>query len=387
MLKKVLALALSLTCLAAVFAGCSGGDSSTPAASGGGSSAAAGGATGEGKTIGIALTSKALARTALDSIYLTQYLEEMGYEVMIQYSENDVAVQNSQIETMVSSGIDGLIVSPSDGTALAGSMELCHENDVKVCVYDALIMNSEYVEVYATDNLFEVGRCQGQYIVDALDLENEEGPFNLEIFAGSMTDNNATYFFDGAMSALQPYIDSGKLVVQSGQMTFAECSTEKWNAANAQTRADTILSTYYSDKRVDACLTQNDDLATGVISALKSVGYGTEDKPLPITTGQDCNVSAIKSIIAGEQTSTVFKDIKELARAASDIIDAMVNGREVVIPEDKLGTYNNNVVDVPTYQVSPMVLDKSNWYELIIESGFYTPEDLGMTEEEAKAAA
>jgi putative multiple sugar transport system substrate-binding protein len=384
-MKKSILFILVATLIISMIAGC--GTQPAEPANPSQPSESKGSKSGEGKTIGISLTSKALARTNLDSIYLSEYLKELGYEVIIQFSEGDVNVQNSQIETMVGLGIDGLIVSPSDGTGLTNAMEICHENDVKVCVYDALVMNSPYVEYYATDDLFAVGKCQGQYIVDKLDLASGAGPFNIELFAGSMTDNNATFFFDGAMSVLQPYIDKGQLVVQSGQTTFAECSTERWNAANAQNRADTILSTYYTDKNIDACLTQNDDLATGVISALKSVGYGTADKPLPITTGQDCNVSAIKSIIAGEQTSTVFKDIKELAKAATNIIDAMVNGREVVIPEENLGSYNNNVVDVPTYQVKPKVLDKSNWYELIIESGFYTPEDLGMTAEEAKAKA
>ena len=343
------------------------------------------GKSGEGKTIGISLTSKSLARTALDEIYLTKYLTELGYDVSIQYSEGDVTRQVSQFETFVTSGVDGIIISPSDGTALTTAMELADENDVPVLVYDALIMNSPFVKYYVTDDLFKVGKEQGDYIVEALGLEDgEKGPFNLELFTGSMTDNNAIYFYDGAMSALQPYIDEGVLVVQSGQITFAETSTEKWDAANAQTRCDTILSTYYTDKNLDAALTQNDNLAIGVISSLKSVGYGTDEKPLPITTGQDCDVSAIKSIIAGEQSMTVFKDIREFASAATYIIDAMIHGDEVVIEDP--GIYNNNVVDVITYQVKPLRLTKDNWYELIIENGFYTPEDLDMTAEEALEA-
>lgn len=343
---------------------------------------------GEGKTIGVCLTSEALARTVLDSIYLTEYLNEMGYQVDIVYSEQDAARQAEQFETFVSRGVDGIIISPSDGTALANAVEVAAENDVPVMVYDALIMNSEYVKYYATDDLYAVGATQGSFIVDRLNLENGDGPFNLELFSGSMTDNNATYFFQGAMDQLQPYIDNGQLVVRSGQTDRTATSTEKWSATKAQERADAILSTYYSTgEHLDAALTQNDDLAAGVIAACKSAGYGTEENPLPITTGQDCNVSAIISIINGDQTSTVFKDIKELAKAASIGIDNLVHGEEPAWDPDMVGVYNNNVVDVATYQVKPLLLTAENWYELIVESGFYDADDLGFSQEELDAMA
>ena len=343
---------------------------------------------GEGKTIGICLTSQALARTVLDSVYLTEYLEEMGYEVEIVFSEQDAAVQSMQLETFVSMGVDGIIISPSDGTALTNAIELAHDNNVPVMDYDALIMDSPYVEYYATDDLYAVGATQGQFLVDALGLAEGNGPFNLEIFSGSMTDNNANYFYQGAMDQIQPYIDSGMLVVKSGQIDRTATSIDRWSATTAQTRADAILSTYYSDgSHLDACLTQNDDLAAGVIAACKSAGYGTEENPLPLTTGQDCNVSAILSIINGEQSSTVFKNIQELAYAASVGIDAMIHGEEMPWDPEKIGSYNNNVVDVPTYQVTPLLLTVDNWYELIVESGFYDAEDLGMTEEELAAYA
>ena len=281
-----------------------------------------------------------------------------------------------------------IIISPSDGTALANAVEVAHENDVPVMVYDALIMNSPYVTYYATDDLYAVGATQGKFLVDALGVAEGKGPFNLEIFSGSMTDNNATYFYQGAMDQLQPYIDNGQLVVKSGQIDRTSTTTEKWSATNAQTRADAILSTYYSDgSHLDACLTQNDDLAAGVISACKSAGYGTPENPLPLTTGQDCNVSAILSIINGEQSSTVFKNIKELAYAGAVGIDAMVHGEEIPWDPEMVGTYNNNVVDVTTYQVRPLLLTIDNWYELIVESGFYDAEDLGMTPEQLAAYA
>ena len=343
---------------------------------------------GEGKTIGVCLTSEALARTVLDSIYLTEYLNDMGYQVDIVFSEQDAARQAEQFETFVSRGVDGIIISPSDGTALSNAVEVAYENGVPFMVYDALIMNSEYVGYYATDDLYAVGATQGSFIVDKLNLANGDGPFNIELFSGSMTDNNATYFFQGAMEQLQPYIDNGQLVIRSGQTDRTSTSTEKWSATKAQERADAILSTYYSDgEHLDAVLTQNDDLAAGVIAACKSAGYGTADNALPITTGQDCNVSAIISIINGEQTSTVFKNIKDLAMAASIGIDCLIHGEEPAWDPEMVGSYNNNVVDVVTYQVKPLLLTVDNWYELIVDSGFYSAEDLGFTQEELDAMA
>jgi len=367
-MKKVLVIVLSALMLIACFSGVTAENR------------------GEGKTVGVCLTSQALARTVLDSIYLTEYLTEMGYDVDIVYSEQDAARQAEQMETFVSRGVDGIIISPSDGTALSNAVEVAAENEIPVMVYDALIMNSEYVSYYATDDLYAVGATQGKYIVDKLDLANGAGPFNIELFSGSMTDNNAQYFYQGAMDQLQPYLDNGMLVVRSGQTTRNQTTTEKWSATVAQARADAILSTYYSDgEHLDAVLTQNDDLAAGVIAACKSAGYGTPENPLPITTGQDCNVSAIISIINDEQTSTVFKNIKELAKAGAVGIDNLIHGEKPDWAPEMVGIYNNNVVDVETYQVKPLLLTKDNWYELIVESGFYDAEDLGMTQAELDA--
>ncbi|MDO4345006.1 MAG: sugar ABC transporter substrate-binding protein [Eubacteriales bacterium] len=333
-------------------------------------------ASAEGKKIGISLSSKELARSLKDEEYLTEYLEELGYEVDVQFGQGDANIQASQVENMIMSGVDGLIISPWDGSSMTSVVQLAHENNIPAIAYDANILNSEYIDYYSADDLEEIGATQGRYIVEHLDLDNNEDTFNLEIVAGDPADSNATYFYNGAMEVLKPYIEDGSLNVPSGQIEFSVTGTPGWEASKAQTRMDNILSTYYTDKRVDAVLCSNDGVALGVISSLKSVGYGAEDMPLPITTGQDCDVASIKSIIAGEQTMTVFKDIRELAKNATYMIDCLVNGEEPVIEDYVI--YNNGVKDVIAMVVEPKALDINNYQELLFDSGYYSEDVLDM---------
>ncbi|HMR66802.1 MAG TPA: sugar ABC transporter substrate-binding protein, partial [Anaerolineae bacterium] len=214
---------------------------------------------------------------------------------------------------------------------------------------------------------------QGSYIVKALDLENQAGPFNIELFGGSPDDNNAYFFYNGAMSVLQPYIDSGKLVVQSGQTGMDKVSTLRWDGATAQARMDNLLSANYTDKKVDAVLSPYDGLSIGIISSLKGVGYGTADLPMPVVTGQDAEVPSIKSIIAGEQTETVFKDTRDLAQKAVEMVDAALNGKEV--PVNDTETYENGVKVVPSYLLVPVDVDASNWKEVLVDSGYYSADE------------
>lgn len=326
------------------------------------------------KVIGVSLPSKELARCLKDEEYLTKYLKEKGYEVDTQFGQGDANIQASQVENMITNGVDGIILSPWDGSSMTSVVELAHNNGIPVIAYDALILGSEYIDYYSADDLIKVGATQAQYIVDKLDLKNGAGPFNLEIVAGDPADSNAPYFYNGAMDVLKPYIDDGSLAVQSGQIEFSVVGTPGWDGAKAQSRMDAILSTYYTDKKLDAVLCSNDGVALGTISALKSVGYGSSDMPLPITTGQDCDIASIKSILAGEQTMTVFKDISILAKNASYMIDCLVKGEE---PEINGGTtFNNKVKDVKAMVVDPKPLDKDNCQELLFDSGYYSEDML-----------
>ncbi len=373
---RILTLILAICMLGGMLIGCNTQGSTSQAAE---SSTAGGTTTAQSNAnsdvvIGVSLPSKELARCLKDQEYLTANLKDAGYSLDVQFAQGDANIQISQVENMITNGVDALIISPWDGSSMTKIAELAHENDIPVVSYDALILNSEFVEYYIADDLREIGATQARYIVEKLELEAGKGPFNLEIVAGDPADSNAPYFYNGAMDVLKPYIDKGSLVVQSGQKTFAETGTPGWDPMKAQSRMDAIVSTFYTDKHLDAVLCSNDGVAIGTISSLKSAGYGTSGTPLPITTGQDCDIASIKSIIAGEQSMTVFKDIRVLAKNASYVIDCLIKGVE---PDMSKGTtFNNGVKDVPTLVVQPKALDAENYKELLLDSGYYNADQL-----------
>lgn len=318
--------------------------------------------------IGISMPSKSLERWEKDGSFMVEKLEGLGYETDIQYAQDGVSTQVSQIENQITTGVDVLVIAAIDGEALSDVIGKAKNEEIPVIAYDRLLMNSDGVDYYTTFDLLEVGRLQGQYIVDKLDLENETGPFNIELFGGAPDDNNAHLFFEGAMSALSPYIEEGKLNILSGQTEFNQVATMDWNSAKAQERMDNILSANYSGETIDAVLTQNDALAIGVVSSLSSVGYGSDDRPMPIITGQDAEAASIKSIIAGGQTMTVFKDTEALAGVAVEMIESILNGEEVEVNDTE--TYDNNNKVVPAFLLEPVSVDADNYQEVIIDSGY-----------------
>jgi putative multiple sugar transport system substrate-binding protein len=238
-----------------------------------------------------------------------------------------------------------------------------------------LIVGSPNVDYYATFDNFKVGVLQASSIVHGLGLDaGKSGPFNIELFGGSPDDNNAFFFYDGAMSVLKPLIDSGKLVVQSKQMGMDKVGTLRWKAEVAQARMDNLLSAYYTKKRVDAVLSPYDGLSIGIISALKGVGYGSAEQPMPIISGQDCEIPSIKSIIAHEQYSSIFKDTRDLAKVAANMVVAVESGGKPEINDTK--TYNNKVKIVPSYLLTPLTVDASNWKSALVDSGYYKLDQL-----------
>lgn len=374
-MKKFVALLLALVLVVGLCACAKKGENGTPADGSGKNADSAAPAQSKG-TIGITLPTQELARCLKDQEYLTQFLNERGYDVDVQFAKGDAATQVAQIENMITNGVVGIICSPWDGSAVTPAVDAAHNAGVPIIAYDALILNTPYIEYYAADNLRGIGALQAQFIVDTLGLDDSDESHTLELFGGDFGDANAPLFFEGAMNILTPYIESGKLVVKSGQTEFNVVATAEWDGAKAQSRMDAILSTYYLDEPVEAVLCQNDDLAAGVISACKSAGYGTEAMPLPITTGQDCTTSAIKSILAGEQSMTVLKNIKQLAYNGAYFIDCLVQGQTPEIEDPVI--YNNGSVDVKASAVEPMVLTADKVQELVIDSGYYTKADLGM---------
>ncbi|WP_407271348.1 multiple monosaccharide ABC transporter substrate-binding protein [Radiobacillus sp. PE A8.2] len=341
----------------------------------GGDDNASGGGDSDGELIGIAMPTKSSQRWVDDGNNIVKQLEELGYQTDLQYAEDDVDKQIEQIENMIVKGAEVLVVASIDGTALSNVLEKAAEQDIEVVAYDRLIMETENVSYYATFDNFQVGVLQATYIEEALNLAEAEGPFNIELFGGSPDDNNAYFFWDGAMSVLQPYIDSGKLVVQSEQTEFEQAATMRWDGNTAKSRMENILSSAYSDgETVDAILSPYDGISRGVIQALIGVGYGSGDLPLPVITGQDAEVASVKSIIAGEQTSTVFKDTRDLAEVTVNMVEAILNGEEAEVNDTE--TYDNGVKVVPSYLVVPNSVDIDNYEEMLIDSGYYTEEDL-----------
>jgi putative multiple sugar transport system substrate-binding protein len=320
--------------------------------------------------VAISMPTKSSARWIADGSNMVKVFKEKGYRTDLQYAEDDIPNQLAQIENMVTKGPKVLVIAAIDGTTLSDALQKAADKGIKVIAYDRLIRNSKNVDYYATFDNFQVGVLQAGYIEKALKLKEAKGPFSIELFGGSPDDNNAFFFYNGAMSVLKPYFDSGKLVVRSKQMGMEKVSTLRWDGAVAQARMDNLLSAYYTQAKVDAVLSPYDGLSIGIISSLKGVGYGTPKQPMPVVTGQDAEIPSVKSILAKEQTSTVFKDTRELAKVTANMVDALLTGKPVPVNDTK--TYNNGVKVVPSYLLKPVSVDAANWKDVLVTSGYYT---------------
>ncbi len=327
------------------------------------------------KLIGVAMPTQSLQRWNEDGANMKKTLEEKGYKVDLQYANNDVNTQIQQLENMITKGCKVLVIASIDGAALTDVLKKAADNKVKVIAYDRLIMKTENVDYYATFDNFKVGAIQGQYIEEKMGLKDGKGPFNIELFAGSPDDNNATFFFKGAMSVLQPYIDNGKLVVQSGQKDFNKIAIPGWDSAKSQARMDNLITANYAGgKKLDIVLSPNDSLAIGIIASLQNAGYGSGDKPYPVITGQDCDKPNVKAMLAGQQSMSIFKDTRTLASKVVEMVDAILQGKEA--PTNDTKTYNNEVKVVPSFLCDPVYADKDSYKKILIDSGYYKEADL-----------
>ena len=384
MKKKVLSALLSVAMVATLLTGCGSSakpaeeaaapaettaEAEAPAADAEAPAEEAAG--GEGGLVGVAMPTKDLQRWNQDGSNMEAQLKEAGYEVDLQYASNDIQTQVSQIENMISNGCQLLVIASIDGDSLGTVLAQAKEAGIPVIAYDRLIMNSDAVTYYATFDNYMVGTKQGEYIRDALDLENADGPFNIELITGDPGDNNARFFFGGAMDILQPYIDAGKLVVKSGQTSFEECATANWATEAAQSRFDAIIASNYSDgTKLDAVLASNDSTALGVANSLAANYTGD----YPILTGQDCDIANVKNMIDGKQSMSIFKDTRTLATQVVKMVDAIMKGGEA--PVNDTESYDNGTGVIPSYLCEPVFADKDNYKELLIDSGYYTEADL-----------
>ncbi|MCQ8242289.1 multiple monosaccharide ABC transporter substrate-binding protein [Rhizosaccharibacter radicis] len=320
-------------------------------------------------TVGIAMPTKSSARWIADGDNMVKELQGRGYKTDLQYADDDIPNQLSQVENMVTKGDKVLVIASIDGTTLSDVLKQAAARGVKIIAYDRLIRNTPNVSYYATFDNFKVGVLQAQSLLKGLNYPADKGPFNIELFGGSPDDNNAYFFYNGAMSVLKPLIDQGVLKVQSGQMGMDKVSTLRWDGATAQARMDNLLSAYYTNKKLNGVLSPYDGISIGILSSLKGVGYGSGDMKMPIVTGQDCEIPSVKSIIAGEQYSSIYKDTRKLAKVTVDMVDAVLSGKEPPVNDTK--SYNNGVKVVPAYLLPPVVVDKSNWKQELVDSGYY----------------
>ncbi len=324
-----------------------------------------------GQKVGVAMPTKDLQRWNQDGANMEAELKAAGYEVDLQYASNDVQQQVSQIENMINGGCSVLVIASIDGDSLGTVLAQAKEKNIPVIAYDRLIMNTDAVSYYATFDNYMVGTKQGEYIRDQLKLDTEAGPFNIELTTGDPGDNNAKFFFNGAMDVLNPYIEEGKLVVKSGQTKFDECATAEWSSANAQSRAENILSSFYADgSNLDAWMCSNDSTAQGIVAALDANYSGT----WPIVTGQDCDIVSVKNMIAGKQAMSIFKDTRTLASQVVKMVGQILAGQEVEVNDTT--TYDNGTGVIPSYLCEPVFADINNYKELLIDSGYYTEDQL-----------
>ncbi len=320
--------------------------------------------------VGISMPTKSSARWIADGENMVKAFQAKGYKADLQYAEDDIPNQLAQIENLITRKVKVLVIAPIDGSALSPVLQKAADRGIKVVAYDRLIRGTKNVDYYVTFDNFQVGVMQGRSIVDKLGLAQGQGPFNVELFGGSPDDNNAAFFYDGAMSVLKPYLDSGKLVVRSKQFGMAKVGTLRWDASTAQARMDNLLSAFYGKDRLHAVLSPYDGISIGILSSLKGAGYCTAKLPCPIVSGQDAELPSVKSILKHEQASTVFKDTRQLALAAATVSDEMLSGKAPAAVNDTK-TYNNGVKVVPSVLLKPIAVDAANVKQVLVDSAYY----------------
>lgn len=370
--KKGIALLMAVCMLA----GCSGGGTSSQEESTGDSSGGGNVETvvSKGDLIGVSMTSRSAERWLRDGNTLTEDLTAAGYEVDIQYADSKPEMQVQQIENMILKGCKVLIVAPVDNSALSTVLATAKDNGIVVINYDLGLVGTDDIDYFVGFDNSEVGTMQANAIVEKLGLDKgAEGPFYIELFAGSLAEANCYMYFDGAMEVFQPYIDEGKLIVKSGQTTIEQCTIVDWKLELLTARMENLLTTYYSDGTLlDAVLSPTDYLSGPIATSLESFGYGTEDMPMPIITGNDATEAVCKMIANDEIYMTVFKDTSLLSQACIDIIDALAAGEEPEVND----VYKPDEYEIPTIFVPMQTVTKENLREVVVDSGFFTEEQI-----------
>ena len=356
MKKRILSALVSVAMVATLLVGCGG---------------AAGGAAKGGKKVGVAMPTQSSERWINDGSNMKKQLEELGYTVDLQYAEDDVQAQVSQIENMIASGCNCLVIASIDSSALVNVEKQAKDAGIPVIAYDRLLMDTDAVSYYATFDNKGVGTAIGKYIVDNAGLD-PANPQTIELFMGSPDDNNAHMLYAGLMEQIQPYLDNGALVCKSGQIDFDSNNTLRWDQQTAMKRCEDLLTRYYADEDLDICACAYDGLSYGCMSALEGAGY--TDANWPMITGQDAELMATKHIISGKQTMSIAKDTRLLAAKCVTMVQAVLEGATPEINDTE--QYNNGVIVVPSYLCTPQPVDKNNYKEILIDTAYYTEDQL-----------
>lgn len=375
MMKRRIVAGVAALGIAIALAGCSaGGRASTD---NGGSSS-----DNKGALVGVAMPTKVSERWIKDGNAVKADLEKAGYKVDLEYADNKIPQQVQQVSNMITKGAKVLIVASIDGGSLSDQLDAAAKAGIKVISYDRLLTGNKNVDYYVSFDNEKVGVDQANSLLTGLGLldadgkkTGEKGPFNIEVFAGSPDDNNATFFFNGAMKTLKPYLDDGTLKIGSGQDGFTQAATLQWDPATAKARMQNLIAKSYSGgTTLNGVLSPYDGMSIGIISALQGAGYGTSDRPLPIITGQDAEQASVKSIIAGQQYSTIYKDTRQLAEKSASMAEDLLSGKKPKVNDTT--TYDNKVKVVPTFLFQPTVVTKENYQKVLVDSGYYTEADL-----------
>ena len=374
MRKKFLA-GLLVTAMVASMTACG----SDPTANKGASSDKASSGDSGKKKVGISMPTKSLERWNRDGSYLEEQFKKEGYDVEITYSDNDTDQQVNDIQNMISDHVDILVVGAIDGDTLSTVLADAKDQNIPVISYDRLIMNTDAISYYVSFDNYKVGQLQGQYIIDTLKLDGSKKKYNMEVTAGDPADNNATFFYNGAMDTLKKYIDNGTIKIVSKQQDFESVATSQWSTDEALNRMQNILSSYYADgkNQLDIALCSNDSTALGVTQAIESDYAG---KNTPLITGQDGDVANLKNILDGKQAMTVYKAVANEAVVTLELVKSVLNGET---PDESLtkkfdcecsydtDSYDNGTGKIPSYLLTPEVITKDNYKEKLVDTGYY----------------
>ncbi len=386
MKKKILGALLSVAMVATMLVGCGTNQASAPADDAAATEDtaddaapaddaaddAAPAAEANGKKVGVAMPTQSSERWINDGANMKEQLEALGYEVDLQYAEDDVQMQVSQIENMIASGVNCLVIASIDSSALVNVEAQAKEAGIPIIAYDRLLMDTDAVSYYATFDNKGVGTAIGKYIEEKKDLANTSETYTIEFFMGSPDDNNAHMLYAGLMEVLQPYLDNGTLVCKSGRTSFDDTCILRWSQETAQQNCENYLTGFYADEDLDICATAFDGFAYGCKAALEGAGYTEENWPM--ITGQDAELMATKNIISGKQTMSIYKDTRLLASKCVTMVQAVLEGAEPEINDTE--QYDNGKIVVPSYLCTPVAVDKDNYQEIIVDGGYYTEEQL-----------